>query len=173
MMGRLLRSAGTFTVQRRVAVPAPTAWAMLARPGYLEDCHPFCARCSVHEWPGVGAWDTVHYHNGNAVHREFIRWVEGEGYTVNVRTMDETIVAEVDFSVAETADVSACTMATAVRLPSRGPVADLAAVVLWKTRIEADARFYFSAVLKGFEYFLTTGEPVRREQFGAFRDFLR
>ena len=144
---------------------------MMARPGYLEDSHPFCRRNTVRRWPGVGSWDTVHYYNGKSLHRDFVSWVEGSGYTVNVRRDDNTLVAVVEFGVTPQLGGSACTMFTAVRLPSRGRLVDLASMVLWKVKIESEVRFYFTAVLKGFEHFLTTGNPVRREQFGAFRDF--
>jgi len=171
MMARIHRHMCSFTERRRVAVPATEAWAMMARPGYLEDSHPFCLRNTVRSWPGVGSWDTVHYYNGKALHREFVRWVDGAGYTVNVRKDDNTIVAVVEFAVTGERGGSACTMSTAVRLPTRGGVANLASMLLWKIKLESAARFYFSAVLKGFEYFLTTGNRVRREQFGEFRNF--
>jgi len=157
----------TFCVSRRLRVPAEAVWREMARPGHLADCHPFCARNVPERWPGVGARDSVHYHNGRLHHRNFTAWQEGRSYTVVVTDPFERRVLEAEFSVAPAPDrPSESVMRVAGRgLPGRrlpGPLRRL----VWRFGERALMERYFDHVIRGFEHHLLTGQRVRRNQFG-------
>lgn len=44
-----------------IDVPASEVWAVIAEPGNLARCHPFCAATEVERWPGTGSRDSITY----------------------------------------------------------------------------------------------------------------
>ncbi len=93
------RAYGSPTVPTTCTLPSPPTarsgrchidaapddvWAVISAPGYLEECHPFCAAHPVETWPGTGSRDRVVYHNGRVIERRFTTWLEGIGYDLEV-----------------------------------------------------------------------------------------
>ena len=156
-----------FCVSRRLRVPAEAVWREMARPGHLADCHPFCARNEPQRWPGAGARDAVHYHNGKLLYRNFLTWEEGRAYAVVVTDSRERRVLEAEFSVSPAPDDPAQSV---MRIAGRGVpgrlLPDALRRLVWRLCERALMERYFDHVIRGFEHHLLTGQRVRRSQFG-------
>jgi len=152
-------------VSRQVAAPAAAVWAAISMPGNLEACHPFCDRNPVDNWPGVGSRDEVHYLNGLIFERNFVAWLEGVGYDLEIGRRDGA-TSFVSWRITPSGD-DTCALRIAVypHVLQRIPVA-----IRWlphQLRVEPQLRSYLSSVVRGFEWYVTTGEPVPRNQFGT------
>ncbi|MFQ5350626.1 MAG: SRPBCC family protein [Thermoanaerobaculia bacterium] len=147
-----------------IAAPAEEVWTAISTPGNLEACHPFCARNPVHAWPGDSARDEVHFLSGWVFERRFVRWLEGVGYDLGIgRPGGGTSL--VSWRITPSGSRQ-CTLRIVVypNLLQRLPVA-----LRWLPhylRLRPLLRRYLSSVLQGFEWYVTRGEPVPRNQFG-------
>ena len=59
------------SASREIKASAECVWSAISKPGNLEDCHPFCEKNPVYDWPGVGSRDAVYYYSGWILQREF------------------------------------------------------------------------------------------------------
>ena len=152
-------------VSRAIAAPAEEVWAIISAPGNLEPCHPFCAQNPVQVWPGPGSRDEVHYLNGVVLERRFRRWIEGIGYDLDIgRAGGRT--SFVSWRIGRSDDRnSTLRIAVYPHLLQGAPVA-----IRWFPhlfRVRPLLKAYLESVVRGFEWCLTTGEPVPRNQFGS------
>ena len=67
-----------------IAVAPEVVWKGLATPGNLKRCHPFCDSTEVESWPGVGSRDSITYYSGRSYQRNFVAWMEGVGYDIEL-----------------------------------------------------------------------------------------
>lgn len=138
-------------------------------PGNLEPCHPFCARNPVSVWPGDRSRDEIHYLSGWVYERRFRRWIEGVGYDLEIGARSEP-TSFVSWRI-EPTGAAACTLAITVypHVVQRVPVA-----LRWLPHlayVRPMLRSYLSSVVRGFEWYVTRGKPVPRNQFGSHRWF--
>jgi len=138
-------------------------WRQISAPGYLEECHPFCAANPVEVWPGGGSIDRIEYHNGRQLVRSFVAWYEGEGYDVEITDANGE-VADVAWRLAAAPQGSVLSIAiTPKMLDGRAaPIRWLAGFV-----VRPMLRRYLQSVLSGVEYRVVTGQPVTHNQFGS------
>jgi hypothetical protein len=152
-------------VGQRIAAPATAVWDIISSPGSLEQCHPFCAKNPVDQWPGVGSRDEVHYLSGWVFERRFVEWIDGVGYDLEIgRSGEET--SFVSWRIAPI-DYKTCTLRIAVypHVLQRVPVA-----IRWLPhllRVRPQLTSYLTSVVRGFEWYATKGQPVPRNQFGT------
>jgi hypothetical protein len=156
------------THRQEIVAPATAVWDVISTAGHLEECHPFCAANPVDAWPGVGSQDHVEYFSGRTITRRFVGWQEGAGYDIAITDANGTI-ANVAWQLSDEGAGSALTIAITPRMLGEVPTAlrwasDRALVRPMLTR-------YLRAVVSGIEWRVTTGRPVRRNQFGAHRWF--
>ncbi len=149
---------------RRIAAPAAEVWRVLSRPGNLEPCHPFCAKNPVHEWPGERSRDEIHYLSGWVFERRFRRWLEGVGYDLEIGRPGGRS-SFVSWRILPV-DAQSCRLRITVYpfALQRVPVA-----VRWLPHLlylRPLLSRYLSSVVRGFEWFVTRGEPVPRNRFG-------
>lgn len=133
-------------------------------PGNLEVCHPFCAGNPVHAWPGAESRDEIHYLSGWVFERQFLRWYEGVGYDLEIGRRDGRR-SFVSWRIVPVDD-GHCRLSIAVY-----PFAlqNVPMAVRWLPHLlylRPILRRYLSAVLEGFEWYVTRGEPVPRNHFG-------
>jgi hypothetical protein len=138
-------------------------------PGNLELCHPFCAKNPVEVWPGEGSRDEVHYLSGWVFERRFCRWIEGVGYDLEIGRRGGRS-SFVSWRILP-ARHHECRLRLAVysHVLQNVPV-----VIRWLPHIlwlRPMLRKYLSSVVRGFEWYVTRGEPVPRNQFGSHRWF--
>ena len=67
-----------------IAAAPEVVWKGLATPGNLKRCHPFCDSTEVESWPGVGSRDSITYYSGRSYQRNFVAWMEGVGYDIEL-----------------------------------------------------------------------------------------
>lgn len=159
------------SVSRKIAAPPQQIWSAITNPGNLDDCHPYCEKNPVHQWPGVGSKDTIHYYSGWILHREFITWMDGKGYDLTIGR-EGGRKSFVSWRITEEPENTA-----RLRI-SIYPFAlqNISVAVRWiphLVMLRPALSSYLDSVLKGFEWFITTGEPVRKDQFGSHRWFSR
>ena len=151
-------------VAQPIAARADVVWAAISTPGNLELCHPFCNENPVQVWPGAGSRDEVHYLSGWVYERRFRRWIDGVGYDLEIgrRGGGQSFVS---WRILPAGDGD-CALRIAVypHALQKVPVA-----VRWLPhllRLRPRLRSYLSSVTRGFEWYVTRGEPVPRNQFG-------
>lgn len=172
-MGNLQSVRKTFrwpvTVGRAIGAAANDVWSVISSPGNLERCHPFCRRNPVEAWPGLGARDSIEYYSGWVFERHFTSWTDGVGYDLEIGRKGGRRSA-VSWRIREV-DHQNCALGITIF-----PVGlqHIPVVIRWLPHIafmRPMLRSYLDSVLRGFEYHITTGQPVRRNQFGPHRWF--
>jgi hypothetical protein len=136
----------------------------MATPGAVARYHPFCASNPVAAWPGVGAQDTIHYLSGLVLHRQFTAWDEGQGYELEIGN-SEWPVSRVRWELVATgAEESELTISI---WPSA--FVGYSSALRWALHrwyLVPLLRRYLRMVLRGLDYYLTTGHEVAPNQFG-------
>lgn len=134
-------------------------------PGNLEMCHPFCAANPVHVWPGADSRDEVHYLSGWILERAFRRWIDGVGYDLEIGTRGGR-TSFVSWRIVPAAgDESLLRITVYPHVLQELPVA-----VRWlpyRVRVQPLLSRYLSCVVRGFEWYVTRGEAVPRNEFGS------
>jgi hypothetical protein len=152
-------------VAQRIAAPAASVWDAISTPGNLERCHPFCVRNPVEVWPGEGARDEVHYLSGWVLARRFCRWIDGVGYDLEIGRRDGRSsfvswrILPVD---------SQCSILRIAVYPHT--LQSIPVAIRWVPHtfyVGPMLKKYLLSVTRGFEWSVTRGEPVPRNQFGS------
>ena len=159
-IGRLGEPA-SHTIEMPVA--SVRVWDVISEPCSLGRYHPFCERNEVERWPGVGSQDRIYYYSGVVFERRFTSWIEGQGYDLLGMTGDGT-----GYKVSW-------------RIRDLGPRQSALTITIWPIipegagdRSKQLARLllrYLQQVGDGIKYYIRTGEPVTRNQFGSHRLF--
>lgn len=139
-------------------------WRTISRPGNLELCHPFCVRNPVHRWPGPDSLDEVHYSSGWIFERQFCRWLEGVGYDLEIGRQGGRS-SFVEWRISRGAGRGSA-LEIAVYPYSLGRVPAPLRGLTHLLYIKPKLRSYLSSVTRGFEWYITRGEPVPREHYG-------
>jgi len=121
------------------------------------------------EWSGADSHDEVHYFNGVVLTRRFSNWYDDVGYDLEIGRADgrSSVVSWRITPVKERR--SSIEIAVFPHALQRVPTA-----VRWLphlVRLRPQLRRYLQSVVKGLDWFITQGQPVRRNQFGAHRWF--
>jgi len=157
------------TASKQTEAPAKDIWDVISSPGNLEDCHPFCESNPVDQWPGVGSRDTIHYYSGWVLHREFTNWIEGVGYDL-VIGREGGRKSYVSWRItSEQENLSSLTITLFPHILQKVPAA-----VRWIPHlayIRPMMRSYLESVVNGFAWFITSGKPVKKNQFGSHQWF--
>lgn len=151
-------------VVQPIKAPAREVWRVISTPGNLEQCHPFCRENPVQVWPGEDSRDEVHYLSGWIYMRIFCRWIEGVGYDLKIGR-EGGGQSFVSWRIKPIDDHN-CSLRITVYPHT---FQNLPAAMRWVPHalyIRPKLRSYLSSVTRGFEWVLTRGEPVPRDQFG-------
>lgn len=142
-------------------------WEVMAKPGNLLKFHPYCENNTVIKWGGVGAEDTIRYYNGLKLKRVFTQWNENSGYTLLIGK-GKYAVAKVTWEIIRVSnEVSGFSiiisfMPDIVLRKYPRWIRPIIREVYLKPRLSS----YVKAVVKGFKYFIESGNPVIKNQFG-------
>jgi hypothetical protein len=161
----VIGSPGKVAVSRPIAAPAEKVWELISTPGNLLLCHPFCKANPVSRWPGPDARDEVHYLSGWIYERRFQQWHEGEGYDLEVGRPGGG-QSFVSWRITST-DENNCVLKITVtpQTPKNIPV-----IFRWFTyqyRIRPLLSAYLTSVVRGVDWYVTMGERITWNQFGA------
>jgi hypothetical protein len=123
----------------------------------------------VDEWPGVGSRDTINYYSGWVLYRKFFNWIDGVGYDLTIGR-EGGRNSYVSWRITEEQEnVSTLSITIFPHILQNIPVA-----IRWVPHIisiRPSLHSYLESVVKGFEWFITTGKPVVKNQFGSHRWF--
>ena len=152
------------TAEQTISASASRVWDAISAPGNLERCHPFCASNPVEVWPGSESRDVIEYLSGWSLERRFCHWIEGVGYDLDIGR-DDGGTSHVSWRITPI-DEQNCSLRITV-YPHI--LQTLPAVFRWLPhvlRIRPMLRKYLHSVVRGFEWYVTRGEVVARNQFG-------
>ena len=148
-----------------IAAPAEKVWEAISLPGNLELCHPFCAKNPVDVWPGEASRDEIQYLSGLVFERRFCRWIDGVGYDLEIGARGGRM-SFVSWRILPNAGgESTLRIAVYPHVLQQVPV-----VIRWLPhwlRLRPMLTNYLSSVVRGFEWYVTRGEAVPRDQFGS------
>ncbi len=150
-----------------IAIDAAAAeiWNRIAAPGNLKRCHPFCASTTVESWPGVGSRDSITYYSGIRYRRDFVAWLDGVGYDMEVGSASKKtcrVSWRIESRVAGGSEFSITVF------PYVEPGWSEEEETHYLDRFFGTAfEHYLQCVVKGVEYHVTTGKDVREDQFGT------
>ena len=157
------------TVSRKIEAPTQRVWEVITNPGNLEECHPFCQKNPVKEWPGVGAKDIIQYYSGWILIREFVTWMDGIGYDLWIGRKEGS-KSYVSWRITpEQENTSNLRITIYPYALQNFPV-----LIRWiphLLQVRPKLHSYLESVVKGFEWFITTGKPVEKNQFGSHKWF--
>ena len=151
------------TLSQCVEASKEDVWREISKPGNLTDFHPFCQSNLVEIWPGKGSRDKIYYYSGLVLVREFITWIEGDGYDL-IASAEDGMRFKVSWRITEEEHGQSC-LNLSIRPYNMGNS---------EKRMKQYSRLlgkYLDQVLQGFEYYMRTGNPVTRNQFGSHRWF--
>ena len=153
----------------RINTPPGRIWEIISSPGNLEYCHPFCESNPVDKWPGKGSIDYVYYYNGLKYIRQFTDWNNGIGYELVIGKTNGR-KSKVIWRIDKIDDTSSYLNITIYphdikRYPS------FAKSIVYYLYIIPSLHKYLSSVLNGFQWYITTNERVRKNQFGTHKWF--
>ena len=147
-----------------IAAPAADVWRAISEPGNLVASHPFCSDNPVDVWDGKSSRDAVHYLNGVVYTRRFREWHEGRGYDLEIYH-GERRLAWVSWRIDALGDERASLGITVYPLGLQ----HLTPIVRWAPHLvflRPRLRAYLDSVVRGFEWSITHGQAVPRNQFG-------
>lgn len=147
-----------------IAVPAADVWQAIAAPGSLKQFHPFCATTEVERWPGLGSRDSITYYSGIRYHRNFVDWQEGVSYDIELGDPPNQ-TARVLWRIAPTSPET-CRLSIEV-FPLLKAALSAEKKAAYQARLFGEVlQHYLECVVQGVQFFATTGQPVREDQFG-------
>jgi hypothetical protein len=152
-------------------IPASTqtVWEAISAPGGLESCHPFVERNPVEQWPGVGARDVIYYYSGLTYYREFYAWEEWLGYDLMIGKAGN-LNSKVSWRIESCGESESSLTITVYPFNISG----WKKMVYWLpflVYLRPLMSKYLDSVVGGYKYFITTGQPVPRDHFGALKPF--
>ena len=156
------------SVSQKIQASPQKIWSVITKPGNLEDCHPFCERNTVFEWPGVGSKDVIYYYSGWILHREIVNWIDGMGYDL-VIGRENGRKSYVSWRITGEQEEAQLRITIYPHALQHIPVA-----IRWIPHaaiVYPALHSYLRSVVKGFEWFITTETPVSKNQFGSHRWF--
>ena len=141
-------------------------WKVISSPNNLNHSHPFCEVNIFQKWGEVGARDTIKYYNNLVLKRYFIQWREGRGYDLIIAKENQNI-AKVTWEILEIEkDVSKLKISLKIyseialkKYPSC--IVPFIKQIYFLPNMEK----YLLSVVKGFKYYIETGNDVQRNQF--------
>ena len=156
-------------LSKEIHVPADRLWETISMPGNLEYCHPYCTRNTVIEWPGINSRDVLEYQNGFTLVRQFYKWIEGVGYDLEIGRAGGR-KSKVSWRIkAKSPKSSELTIAIYPHVLQNMPL-----IIRWAAhyfRVRPKLKKYLSSVLQGFDWYLSTVEKVKPNQFGKHEWF--
>ena len=148
---------------------ADEVWKTISTAGNLANCHPFCRKNPVKQWGGVGSQDSIFYYSGLVLYRNFTHWIDGVGYDLEIAERKGNNMSRVSWRIFPKGDKSELLMAI-----QPYHLQDMLLIPRWFAHysyLRPTVKKYIISVLKGFDWYISTGKPVDRNQFGSHKWF--
>jgi hypothetical protein len=165
LAARGLELGEAVSVSHMIEAASDRVWQVISQPGQLTRYHPFCQATTVIKWPGVGAKDTVTYYSGVHYERDFVTWIEGVGFDIEVGPPPHK-TARVEWRTTELGEHRselAITVMPYLKADVSAPRKQT-----YQQRFFGDIiAQYLESVVLGVGHVGTVGEAVQKNQFGA------
>ena len=148
-----------------IDVPADEVWAVIAEPGNLARCHPFCATTEVERWPGTGSRDSITYYSGVRYQRNFVAWHEGVGYDIELGDPPNQ-TARVRWRIEPTSPRT-CRFSIEVVPLLKSDLSEEKKRAYQERLFGEVLQHYLECVVAGVKFYATTGNTVVKDQFGT------
>ncbi len=152
-------------VSHVIEAASGSIWQVISQPGHLEQVHPFCRENVVLQWPGVGARDTITYYSGIHYQRDFVTWLEGAGYDIEIGPPPHK-TARVAWRI-KALNEGRSELSIEVTPYLKSALSE-------PRKRSHEQRFfgdtiaqYLDSVVRGVDHVVTTGQAVRKNQFGS------
>ena len=132
----------------------------IKKPGCLEDFHPFCLSNKTISWPGNNSEDELIYLNGVRYKRRILNWNE-DGYDLEVGGSKRKSI--VNWIINGDNNNSSLIIRINPDLLFKNRFIKWLA---WNLYIKFMIQSYVNHVVRGFKFFIETGDKVRSNQFG-------
>ena len=149
-----------------IAAPAQDVWRAISTAGNLTNYHPFCEANPAHRWPGVGACDEVVYYSGLVYQRDFIKWLEGIGYDLEIGINPPNKSARASWRIDAKED-TLTELSIEVTPYLKIGMAEARREAYLEQAFGDVIASYLESVVKGVDAFVTSGIAVREDQFGS------
>jgi len=158
-------------VSSSITIDATTtkAWEIISQPGNLNLSHPFCRENIVKKWSGKDSADTIIYFSGWELERNFFEWRVEKGYKLMIGRKGGR-KTEVNWEINESTkggEREKAILSISLKIPYLQQIQVLFRWIPHFLYLRPKMKKYLNSVLKGFEYHITTGKPVERNQFGS------
>lgn len=151
-----------------IDAPISSVWDAISKPGNLNKCHPFCKENTVVTWSEEKSVDLIQYYNGRELERIFFLWDEGKGYKLMIgRRGGRQTEVHWEIESVECEGKEKSLLKITLYLPH---LQNIPVLLRWLPHFfytQPKMKRYLNSVVRGFEYFITTGESVDRNQFGS------
>lgn len=157
------------SVIQTIDVPRGRIWEVVTSPGLMPLYHPFCKENRVHHWPGPNSRDEIRYFSGWVFERHFTDWIDDVGFDLEIGRSGGGR-STVTWRIADRGEERSTLRITIYP----HALQHLPAPVRWiphMLQLRPQLVRYLTSVVKGVDWFVSRGEPVRRNQFGSHRWF--
>ena len=152
-----------------IKIDSQCVWDVISRQGNLKLCHPFCESNPVDKWEGSKSIDYVNYYNGVKYQRIFTNWIDGQGYDLLIgRKNGEK--SKVTWRINKLNNKS-CELKITIYPHDIIKYSNIIKPLINSLYVRPMLRKYLSSVLRGFQYYVITGKPVQKNQFGNHKWF--
>jgi hypothetical protein len=145
-----------------------TIWEAITAPGNLNDCHPFCKKNTVVNWSENNSKDIILYYNGRELERNFFDWKKEKGYKLMIgRSGGRQTEVHWEIDPIEISGKEKCVLRITLFVPH---LQNTSVLIRWIPHffyVRPRMKKYLDSVLQGFKFFIKTGKPVERNQFGS------
>ena len=144
-------------------------WEIISQPGNLNLCHPFCKENIVKKWPGKDSADIIIYYSGLEFERNFFEWKIEKEYKLMIgeRGKKKTEVHWEIEKFKEVGEGRKVSLSISLKIPYLQQIPVMFRWIPHFLYLKPKMKKYLNSVLRGFEYYITTGKPVKRNQFGS------
>ncbi|MCG3216440.1 MAG: hypothetical protein KAS63_06950 [Candidatus Heimdallarchaeota archaeon] len=158
-------------IKNSIIIDATVAkvWEVISQPGNLNLCHPFCKENTVRKWPGKDSEDTIIYYSGWEVERNFFEWEIEKGYKLMIGRKGGR-KTEVQWEIKEsekTREGERAILSISLKVPNLQHIPVIFRWIPHFLFLKPKMKKYLNSVVRGFEYYITTGKPIKRNQFGS------
>lgn len=151
---------------RKIEVTPERIWSAISKSGNLTSYHPFVKANPVDSWTGVGSRDQVIYYSGLVYQREFVTWLDGVGYDLELGPNPPDKTARVSWRIkALTNTHTELSLEVTPYLKIGMPAIQRKAYLEFAF---GDALVsYLESVVRGVDLFVTSGQTIIKNQFGS------
>src|SRR5699024_3726525 len=153
----------------RVGRPVQDLWGVFTTRGHFKMFHPYCKAHEKKQLSGIGDRDRATFYNGKTMRRVVIEWDEGHSYTIKMDN-DDGIDTRVRFCM-ESQGKSRATCSVRISTDAYRKIPRPIWGLYARFLLFPTFKKYLSSLLSGLDYFLRTGKPVKKNQFGRHWKF--